>query len=88
MLSRDNICLSRGEWVNACDALSCNLYDSGENTKRGPIALERNLCFVKNTPHHKAMIYFVFAFAGWLKGAFDMIKGTVHKAWFPGMGRR
>ena len=46
---------------------------------RGPIVSERSLCFVKNTPDHKAMIYFVFAFTSWLKGAFD-VKGTVHKA--------
>ena len=43
---------------------------------RGPIVSERSLCFVKNAPDYKAIIYFVFALTSWLKGAFDMIKGN------------
>jgi len=33
------------------------------------------------------MIYFVFAFTIWLKEPLTWLKETVHKAWFPGMGK-
>ena len=31
------------------------------------------------------MIYFVFASTSWLKEPLTLLKGTVHKAWFPGI---
>jgi len=31
---------------------------------------------VNSAPDLKAIIYFVFAFMSWLKGAFDMVKGN------------
>ena len=33
------------------------------------------------------MIYFVFAFTIWLKGPVTWLNETVHKAWFPGVGK-
>jgi len=50
---------------------------------RGAIVLEPSLCFVKNAWDHKAMIYFVFTFTSWRKGAFDLIKGNCTQSVVP-----
>ena len=53
---------------------------------RGPIVSERSLCFAKIATDHIAMIYFVFAFVSWFKGALDMIKGNCAQSVVPRHG--
>ena len=53
---------------------------------RGAIVSERSLCLVKNAWDQKGVIYFVFAFTSWLKGAFDMIKGKCTQSVVPRHG--